>query len=182
MSLPILKPTNIPSYLNTDLKELKEEVTKLLKPTFQTKSPRKSPKEKNNNSTNKRRIRDAKTFGIDEYNTIPTPRINKDIHMRGITSHKSPSPNNKENITMSLINPDDLQTERMKTPKMKTPKMKTPKMKTPKSKRKPLEPVKEKHGSYFINDKPILPPIGIKAGKRRTRKHKSNRRRITLKK
>jgi hypothetical protein len=128
-----------------------------VKPTFQTKSPRKSPKEKNNNSTNKRRVRDAITIGFDEYNSIPTPRINKDIHMRGITSHKSPSPNhiinNKENITMSLINPDDLQTERMKTPKMKTPKMKTPK-----SKRKPLEPVKEKHGSYFINDKPILPP------------------------
>jgi hypothetical protein len=173
MSLPILKTTITPSYLNTDLKELKEEVTKLLKPTFQTKSPRKSPKEKNNNSTNKRRVRDAITFGLDEYNSIPTPRINKDIHMRGITSHKSPSPNNKENITMSLINPDDLHKERMKIPKMKTPK----------SKRKPLEPVIiEKHGSHFINDKPKLPPIGKKGGKRRTRKHKSNRRRITLKK
>jgi hypothetical protein len=159
MSLPILKPTITPSYLNTDLKELKEEVSKLLKPKFQTKSPRKSPKEQNNNSTNKRRVRDAITFGLDEYNSIPTPRINKDIHMHGITSHKSPSPNNKENITMSLINPDDLYTERMKIPK---------------SKRKPLEPVIiEKHGSHFINDKPKLPPIRKKAGKRRTRKNKS---------
>lgn len=175
MSLPILKSTNIPSYLNTDLKE---EVKKLLETPIQktSQSPRKSPKEKNNNSTNKRRVRDAITFGLDEYNSIPTPRINEDIHMRGIISHKSPSPNHiinhKENITMSLINPDDLQTERMKTPKMKTPK----------SKRKPLEPVIEKHGSHFINDKPKLPPIRKKAGKRRTRKHKSNRRRITLKK
>ena len=166
MSLPILKPTNTASYLNTDLKELKEEVTKLLKLKFQTKSPRKSPKEKNNNSTNKRRVRDAITFGLDEYNSILTPRLNKDIHMRGIISHKSPSPNNKENITMSLINPHELHTERTKIPKNKTPKSK-------RKHREPLDPVIEKHGSHFINDKPKLPPIGKKAGKRRTRKHKS---------
>jgi hypothetical protein len=29
------------------------------------------------------------------------------------------------------------------------------------------------HGTHFINDKPKLPPIGKKGGKRRTRKHKS---------
>jgi hypothetical protein len=179
MSLPILKSTNIPSYLNTDLKELKEEVKKLLETPIQktSQSPRKSPKEKNNNSTNKRRLRDAITFGLDEYNSIPTPRINEDIHMRGIISHKSPSPNHiinhKENIILSFINPNDLHTERMKIPEIKTTK----------SKRKQLEPViTQTHGSYFINDNPILPPIGKKAGKRRTRKHKSNRRRITLKK
>lgn len=36
--------------------------------------------------------------------------------------------------------------------------------------------------SRLINEKVPLPPIGKKAGKRRTRKHKSNRSRRTLKK
>ena len=44
------------------------------------------------------------------------------------------------------------------------------------------EIITKTHGIHLINDKPILPQIIKKAGKRRTRKHKSTRSRRTLKK
>jgi hypothetical protein len=178
MSLPILKPTNTPSYLNTDLKELKEEVKKLLEvPIIKiSQSPRKSPSE-NKNSASKRRIRDVTRYFNQEYDNIPTPRLNEHIHMLGIPKTLSPNNiiNHTENITMSLINTNDLNTEINKIPEINTTKSKG-------KHREPLEPViTEKHGSHFINDKPKLPPIGKKSGKRRTRKYKSNLRK-TLRK
>ena len=88
MSLPNIKTQ--PSYEITRLEELKKEYTELLKIT----------NEKFKNYT-KKRLRDAKTFGYDDY--IPTPRLNEDIHMHGITHIKSTYTD--ESITLSMINP-----------------------------------------------------------------------------
>ena len=132
----------------------------------------------NAKKSQKKRDRDVKPFGYDDYDAIPTPRINEHIHMHGISSHKLPIPTNNENsienITFSLIHPDDIKTE-TKMPEIKSKSKRKHEKKLP-------EIITEKHGAHFINEKPILPPISKTAGKRRTRKNKPNRRRRTLKK
>ena len=176
MSLPRIKKE--PSYVNTDLRELKLNFLKSNKPIEKSSTPRKSPKKEipksstprkspkkeiPKSSSVKKRIRDAPL-----HTSVVSPRPN--YHY--INDINGPD----ENITFSLIHPDDFERDTFKMPEIKS-----------KSKRKHERNISlpdvntHIHGIRPINFRPPLPPIGKKAGKRRTRKHKSNRRR-TLKK
>jgi len=161
MSLPRIKKE--PSYVNTDLKELKRDFLKLNKPIEKSSTPRKSPKKESpKSSTMKKRIRDAPL-----YTSVVSPRPN--YHY--INDINGPD----ENITFSLIHPDDFERDTNKIPEIKSKSKRKHEIKLP-------DVITEIHGTHFINEKTKLPPIGKKAGKRRTRKHKSTRSRRTLKK
>ena len=91
MSLPRIKKE--PSYMTTQLKELKKEYMKSIKPNNKSSSPRKSPKvESPKSSTMKKRIRDAQLQP-----RIVSPRPNYDYINE---------PNDYNNL--SLINPYDM--------------------------------------------------------------------------
>ena len=174
MSLPRIKKE--PSYVNTDLRELKLNFLKSneksstprkspKKESPKSSTPRKSPKKESPKSSSvKKRIRDAPL-----YTSVVSPRPNYH-YINDINDINGPD----ENITFSLIHPDDFERDTFKMPEIKSKSKRKHEIKLP-------DVITEIHGTHFINEKTKLPPIGKKAGKRRTRKHKSNRRR-TLKK
>ena len=143
--------------MTTQLKELKKEYMKSIKPNNKSSSPRKSPKvESPKSSTMKKRIRDAQLQP-----RIVSPRPNYDYINE---------PNDYNNL--SLINPYDMT---LYAPKINS--------KPQRKYREQLEPViTQSHGTHLINGKQKLPPIIRKGGKKRTRKNKSNRRRTLRKK
>ena len=162
MSLPKIR--RLPSYMITPLNELKRDFKNSLVPIAKSSSPRKSPmvespRKSPKKSTSKKRIRDSQL----QTNVVsPRPNYHYINDMNLSTDYNN----------LSLINPHDITSDAIKMTKIKS-----------KRKHKITLPeiITKTHGIHLINDKPILPPIG-KGGKRRTRKNKSNRRRITLKK
>jgi hypothetical protein len=152
MSFPRINPR----YMETPLKELQKAHAQSIKSNEKSSSPRKSPKKESPKSSSvKKRIRDAPL-----HTSVVSPRPN--YHY--INDINGPN----ENIKLSLINPNYINSNIIKMPEIKS----TTKRKHERKFSLP-DVITDIHGTHFINEKTKLPPIGKKGGKRRTRKHKS---------
>ena len=159
-SLPIIDDRYLPNYMKTPLKELQKAHIESIQ---KSSTPRKSPKKERSPKSSTPRKSPKKKRSPKSSNVVsPCPNYTNYHYIN------DPNENN-----LALINPADFERDTNKMPEIKSKSKRKHEIKLP-------DVTAYTNSNRPIISKPKLPSIS--AGKRRTRKHKSNRRRTLRKK